>query len=218
MCEAYNNLIKRNKAWANKKKDIQPDYFSNIQLPQKPPFLYIGCSDSRMPLDAYTQTDPGQMFVHRNIANQVSLTDINFLSVLEYAVNVLKVHHIIVCGHYQCGGVEAAYSNKADGLVGNWVNPIRDQVLKYDEELNSIADINLRLNRLSELNVVQQVENLYKTTIVQRALETDPNQFQIHGWVLDLSTGLIVELDLPHGKWLQKGLVKREWMEKQNNE
>jgi carbonic anhydrase len=213
MSEAYNKLIKNNKAWAIEKKDSQPDYFTKIQLPQKPPFLYIGCSDSRMPLDTYTQTEPGQLFVHRNIANQVSLTDINFLSVLEYAVNVLKVKHIIVCGHYQCGGVEAAYSNIAEGLVGNWVNPIRDLVLKFDEELNNIKDRHLRLNRLSELNVMKQVENLYKTTIVQRALEVNTNQFQIHGWVLDLSNGLIVELDMPHERWLRKGLVKPAWIQ-----
>ncbi len=213
MSEAYNKLIDKNKAWAIEKKDTNPDYFTKIQLPQKPPFLYIGCSDSRMPLDTYTQTDPGQLFVHRNIANQVSLTDINFLSVLEYAVNVLKVKHIIVCGHYQCGGVEAAYSNKAEGLVGNWVNPIRDLVLKFDDELNNIKDRHLRLNRLSELNVMKQVENLYKTTIVQRALEANPDQFQIHGWVLDLSNGLIIELDMPHERWLRKGLVKPEWLE-----
>jgi carbonic anhydrase len=213
MSEAYKKLIDKNKAWAIEKKDTNPDYFTKIQLPQKPPFLYIGCSDSRMPLDTYTQTEPGQLFVHRNIANQVSLTDINFLSVLEYAVNVLKVKHIIVCGHYQCGGVEAAYSNIAEGLVGNWVNPIRDLVLKFDEELNTIKDRHLRLNRLSELNVMKQVENLYKTTIVQRALEANPDQFQIHGWVLDLSTGLIIELDMPHERWLRKGLVKSEWLE-----
>jgi carbonic anhydrase len=213
MSEAYKKLIKNNKAWAIEKNDTNPDYFTKIQLPQKPPFLYIGCSDSRMPLDTYTQTEPGQLFVHRNIANQVSLTDINFLSVLEYAVNVLKVKHIIVCGHYQCGGVEAAYSNIAEGLVGNWVNPIRDLVLKFDEELNTLKDRHLRLNRLSELNVMKQVENLYKTTIVQRALEANPDQFQIHGWVLDLSTGLIIELDMPHERWLRKGLVKPEWLE-----
>lgn len=213
MSEAYNKLIDKNKAWAIEKKDTNPDYFTKIQLPQKPPFLYIGCSDSRMPLDTYTQTDPGELFVHRNIANQVSLTDINFLSVLEYAVNVLKVKHIIVCGHYQCGGVEAAYSNIAEGLVGNWVNPIRDLVLKFDDELNNIKDRPLRLNRLSELNVMKQVENLYKTTIVQRALEANPDQFQVHGWVLDLSNGLIIELEMPHERWLRKGLVKPEWLE-----
>jgi carbonic anhydrase len=212
MNKAYKTLIQKNKEWALHKKQTSPEYFSKIQLPQKPPFLYIGCSDSRMPLDTYTQTEPGELFVHRNIANQVSLTDINFLSVLEYAVNVLKVKHIIVCGHYQCGGVEAAYLNQTGGLVGNWVNPIRDLVLKFEDELNAITNQTERLNRLAELNVAKQVENLFKTTVVQRALDENPGQFQIHGWVLDIGSGLIIELELPYERWLRKGIVKETWL------
>lgn len=213
MPETYHNLIRKNLQWAREKSKTKPEYFARLKQAQKPPFLYIGCSDSRMPLDTFTQTEPGELFVHRNIANQVSLTDINFLSVLEYAVKVLKVKHIIVCGHYQCGGVEAAYTNQADGLVGNWVNPIRELVLKFDHELQSIENLEDRLNRLSEINVVKQVENLYKTAVVQRTLSENPKQFQIHGWVLDLSTGLIKQLDMPWQRWLQKGLVKEDWRE-----
>ncbi len=213
MSEAYKNIISRNRQWAKGKAEANPGFFEKTRLPQKPPFLYIGCSDSRMPLDTYTQTEPGQLFVHRNIANQVSLTDINFLSVLEYAVTVLKVEHIIVCGHYQCGGVEAAYRNNVGGLVGNWVNPIRDLVLKFDDELNAISDMTERLNRLSELNVLMQVENIYKTAVVQRTLEANPQQFRVYGWVLDLSTGLIKELELPRERWLRKGLVQETWLD-----
>lgn len=211
MPETYQNLIRKNVLWAENKRKTNPDYFKRLKQAQKPPFLYIGCSDSRMPLDTFTQTEPGELFVHRNIANQVSLTDINFLSVLEYAITVLKVKHIIVCGHYQCGGVEAAYNNSADGLVGNWVNPIRDLVLKFEAELQAIENREERLNRLSEINVVKQVENLYKTAVVQRSLNNDPKQFQIHGWVLDLSSGLIRQLEMPWQRWLRKGLVMEDW-------
>lgn len=213
MPETYQNLIRKNLLWAQNKSKTNPDYFKRLKQSQKPPFLYIGCSDSRMPLDTFTQTEPGELFVHRNIANQVSLTDINFLSVLEYAVTVLKVKHIIVCGHYQCGGVEAAYTNSADGLVGNWVNPIRDLVLKFDAELQAIENREDRLNRLSEINVIKQAENLYKTAVVQRSLRKNPKQFQIHGWVLDLSSGMIRQLEMPWQRWLRKGLVREDWRE-----
>ncbi|MBS4057257.1 MAG: carbonic anhydrase [Bacteroidales bacterium] len=207
MAKQYKDLINNNRLWASEKKEKEPNYFSRLSLAQRPPFLYIGCSDSRMPLDTYTNTEPGELFVHRNIANQVSLTDINFLSVLEYAVNVLKVQHIIVCGHYHCGGIAAAYHGKVKGLVGNWTNPIRDLVLNYNSELNAIEDLDKRLDLLSELNVIQQVENLYKTNIVQHALQKCHAGFQIHAWVLDISTGLIKELELPMEAWKNKGLI-----------
>jgi len=207
MPQRYDELIKNNQIWANQKQQTMPEYFARLSHSQKPPFLYIGCSDSRMPLDTFTQTEPGELFVHRNIANQVSVTDINFLSVLDYAVNVLKVKHVIVCGHYRCGGVAAAYEGKVKGLVGNWINPIRELVLDYNAELNLIDEIEQRLDRLSELNVIKQVENLYKTSIVQHALAECNVCFQIHGWVLDLKTGLIKELELPLEQWKAKGLV-----------
>ncbi|PKP53303.1 MAG: carbonic anhydrase [Bacteroidetes bacterium HGW-Bacteroidetes-1] len=193
----YQSLISSNKAWAKKKKLQDSEYFNKLSLKQTPQFLYIGCSDSRMPLDTFTATEPGELFVHRNIANQVSLTDINFLSVLDYAVNVLKVKHIIVCGHYGCGGVSAAYDGKSSGLVANWISPIRDLSIEHEAELNAIESEELRLNRLSELNVLRQVENIYKTHVIQRALEKCHMDFQIHGWVLDLSTGHIIELEIP---------------------
>ncbi len=195
----YQHLISNNLKWAAQKKAAEPGYFEKLSMRQQPNFLYIGCSDSRMPLDTFTSTEPGELFVHRNIANQVSITDINFLSVLDYAVHVLKVKHIIVCGHYNCGGVTAAYKGQATGLVGNWISPIRDLAKEYAAELESIENETLRLNRLSELNVIRQVENLYKTHVVQRALQKCHSDFQIHAWVLDLSSGHIIELPLPDG-------------------
>ncbi len=192
----YSHLISNNRKWADSKKNANPDYFNTLSLRQQPNFLYIGCSDSRMPLDTYTSTEPGELFVHRNIANQVSITDINLLSVLDYAVNVLIVKHVIVCGHYDCGGIQAAYRGSATGLVGNWISPIRDLAREFKAELDSIANENHRMNRLSELNVIRQTENLMKTHVIQRALKNCSACFEIHAWVLDLSTGLIKELDI----------------------
>lgn len=194
MPQTYHNLIENNKSWAINKQNNDPEYFKRLSLRQTPPFLYVGCSDSRMPLDTYTQTEPGELFVHRNIANQVSITDINFLSVLDYAVNVLKVKHVIVCGHYGCGGVEAAYHGKATGLVGNWISPIRDLALEHQTELDMIENEREKLNRLVELNVRKQVSNLFKTNVIQNALRSGEVHFQVHGWVLDLSSGLIIDL------------------------
>ncbi len=191
----YSHLIANNLQWAERKKDANPNYFNQLSLRQQPNFLYIGCSDSRMPLDTFTNTEPGELFVHRNIANQVSITDINLLSVLDYAVNVLKVKHVIVCGHYDCGGIHAAYTGNAGGLVGNWISPIRDLAREHKAELDAISNEKQRMNRLSELNVINQVENLKKTHVVQQALQNCDRCFEIHAWVLDLSTGLIKELE-----------------------
>jgi carbonic anhydrase len=195
MPQNYLQLIANNKKWAKQKKENNPDYFTKLRLRQEPNFLYIGCSDSRMPLDTFTQTEPGELFVHRNIANQVSITDINFLSVLDYAVNVLRVKHIVVCGHYGCGGVNAAYHAKATGLVGNWISPIRDIAREHKDELDAIQEEEKRMDRLSELNVIKQVGNLCKTHVIQQAVAEGKIDFQIHAWILDLSNGLIKELD-----------------------
>lgn len=196
MPQNYKQLIENNKIWAKLKKESNPEYFNKLKLRQEPHFLYIGCSDSRMPLDTFTQTEPGELFVHRNIANQVSITDINFLSVLDYAVNVLHVKHIVVCGHYGCGGVAAAFHGKATGLVGNWISPIRDIAREHKEELDSILNEEKQLDRLSELNVLKQVGNLCKTHVIQQAAKEGKIDFQIHAWMLDLSTGLIKELEV----------------------
>lgn len=189
-------LLKNNQSWAAKKLAIEPEYFNKLSVGQKPPYLYIGCSDSRMPLTKFTQTEPGEIFVHRNIANQVSLTDINFLSILDYAIAHLEVRHIIVCGHYGCGGIKAALEGHTTGLVDNWVNPIREVYLQKKVEIDSLSTREKKINRLAELNVIVQVKNLYQTSILRKCLREN-NAPQIHGWVINLQTGLIEDLQVP---------------------
>ncbi len=205
---SYKDLLNNNKNWAQQQLEINPQVFEILSQSQKPPFLYIGCSDSRMPLDTYTQTRPGEMFVHRNIANQISLTDMNILSVLEYALMQLKIKEVIVCGHYQCGGIAAAYHNNASNTVENWIRPIKDILIDNKKELDSISDTNDKLNRISELNVIRQIETLLKTSAMEKILEQDKkNELHVHGWVLDLKHGAIKELELPIGLWQEKGLL-----------
>jgi carbonic anhydrase len=204
---SYEDLIQKNGQWAADKLRQSPAYFDLLSEYQKPPFLFIGCSDSRMPIDTFTQTEPGELFIHRNIANQISLTDMNFLSVLEYAIEVLKVKHIIVCGHYNCGGVEAAYYNRARGLTENWVTQIKDIVREHAPELDAIADTELRLNRLSELNVVAQVKNIFKVSALERLIEQNEYYPTVHGWVLNLRKGLIKDIELPLAQWKREGIV-----------
>ncbi len=159
---SIDELFRNNQAWVAEKLAIQSTYFQELSKGQTPPFLYIGCSDSRLPLTNLTRTEPGELFVHRNIANQVSLTDINFLAVLEYAILHLKVEHIIVCGHYDCGGIKAALEGRTIGILDNWVNPIRELYLHKQEEIDALPTREERLNRLAEINVVAQVKNLTK--------------------------------------------------------
>ena len=193
-------LLENNRSWVAEKLTSEPDYFNQLAAEQKPPYLYVGCSDSRMPLTLYTKTEPGEIFVHRNIANQVSLTDINFLSVLDYAISHLRVQHIIVCGHYGCGGIQAALEGSTTGLVDNWVNPIRELYLQKKLEIDSLSTREERINRLAELNVIAQVKNLYQTSILRKCLRED-NAPQIHGWVLNLKTGLIKDMQLKTSEW-----------------
>lgn len=193
MDKAYQKLIDGNRRFALEKKFDDPEYFKKLSLGQKPDYLWIGCSDSRVPANEVTSTESGEMFVHRNIANVVVHTDFNLMSVLEYAVNVLQVKHIIVCGHYGCGGVRAAMTNKSYGLVDNWLRNIKDVYNKNAEELNAINDEDKRTDRLTELNVIEQVQHLAKTKIVQSAW-AEGRQLQIHGWVYGLNSGLITEL------------------------
>ncbi|MDJ0594078.1 MAG: carbonic anhydrase [Pleurocapsa sp. MO_226.B13] len=193
-------LLKNNRAWVAEKLASQPEYFSELSRGQKPPYLYVGCSDSRMPLTRYTKTEPGEIFVHRNIANQVSLTDINFLSILDYAIANLRVEHIIVCGHYGCGGIQAALEGNTTGLVDNWVNPIRELYLQNQTEIDCLTTREERINRLAELNVIAQVKNLYQTSILRKCMRED-NAPQIHGWVLNLKTGLIKDMQIKTSEW-----------------
>ncbi|GAB1542332.1 carbonate dehydratase [Scytonema sp. NUACC21] len=198
---SIDELLKNNQAWVAEKLALEPTYFQELARGQKPPYLYIGCSDSRLPLTNFTRTEPGELFVHRNIANQVSLTDINFLAVLEYAINYLEIEHIIVCGHYGCGGIKAALEGKTTGIIDNWVNPIRELYLQQKEGIDSLPTKEERLNRLAEINVLAQVKNLFQTSIMRKALY-EQKAPTVHGWVLNISSGLIKDLQVSTKQWL----------------
>jgi carbonic anhydrase len=193
MEKSYLRLLENNKAWVNEKNKVDPDFFTSLSKGQSPEYLWIGCSDSRVPANEITGTKPGEIFVHRNIANMVVHSDMNMLSVLSYAVEVLKVKHIIVCGHYGCGGVIAAMGNKQFGLIDNWLRHIKDVYRYHHVELDAIVDQTARARRFVEVNVVEQVHDLGKTSIVQNAWMND-QPLHIHGWVYDLNDGLINDL------------------------
>jgi carbonic anhydrase len=192
MDNSYNKLLKGNKKWAAEQITKDPDYFEKLMPAQKPEYLWIGCSDSRVPAETITGATPGEIFVHRNIANLVVHTDLNLLSVVEFAVKILKVKHIILCGHYGCGGVRSSLENIAYGYVDNWLRNIKEIYVRNAEELDKIQDAEARVNRLVEINVIEQVKNLCKTKVVQKALEK--KSIQVHGWVYGMQDGLIKEL------------------------
>lgn len=196
MEQSYQKLIEGNKLYAMSKKFDDPEYFKKLSLGQKPDYLWVGCSDSRVPANEVTNTASGEIFVHRNIANLVVHTDSNLLSVLEYAVKYLEVKHIIVCGHYGCGGVRASMSNDYHGFVDNWLRNIKDVYSRNSKELDAIEDLDKRADRLTELNVIEQVRNLAKTTIVQEAWKT--RALHLHGWVYGINSGLITDLSVIH--------------------
>ena len=189
----YDNLLINNKAWAEEMIANDKDYFIKLSKAQSPPLLWIGCSDSRVPANVITGTLSGEIFVHRNIANMVVHTDMNMLSVLDYAVNHLKVKHVVVCGHYGCGGVEAAMSNKSLGLINKWIRNIKEVYRENYTELNKIKDEKKRFDRLVELNVIAQVYDLAKTSIVQQSWKNESG-LELHGWVYGLENGLIKDL------------------------
>jgi carbonic anhydrase len=191
----YNKLLENNKEWVARKIKQDPDYFNRLANGQKPPVLWIGCSDSRVPANEIIGAEPGEVFVHRNIANMVVHSDMNLLSVLDYAVNVLQVKHIIVCGHYGCGGVQTAMTNKHVGIIDNWIRHIKDVYRFHQKELNEIEDEKARFNRFVELNVMEQVLDLAKTSIVQGAWESG-QEVHVHGWVYDVKDGLINDLKI----------------------
>lgn len=191
----YKKLIENNREWVAKKTAQDPDFFNRLSKGQQPPLLWIGCADSRVPANEIIGADPGEVFVHRNIANMVVHTDMNMLSVLDYAVNVLKVKHVIVCGHYGCGGVAAAMTNKHIGLIDNWIRHIKDVYRFHMDELNAIEDEGTRLNRFIELNVFEQVLDLAKTSIIQTAWERG-QEVHLHGWVYDIKDGLVKDLEV----------------------
>ena len=193
MEKSYLRLLENNKNWVKEQLELDPNFFENLSKGQTPEYLWIGCSDSRVPANQITGTEPGEVFVHRNIANMVVHSDMNMLSVLSYAVDVLKVKHIIVCGHYGCGGVIAAMKNQQFGLIDNWLRHIKDVYRYHHVELDAIEDENLRARRFVEVNVQEQVHDLGKTSIVQNAWKRG-QQLHLHGWAYDIHDGLINDL------------------------
>lgn len=193
--DAYKKLLLGNKAWVAEKLAVRADYFERTATTQTPAYLWIGCSDSRVPAEDVTGTEPGELFVHRNIANLVIHTDFNMLSVLQYAVQVLEVKHIIVCGHYGCGGVKNAMTNRSLGLINKWLRNIKDVYRLHRRDLEAIAEPENRLNRLVEFSVTEQVQHLAETSIVQEAWHHHKRPY-LHGWVYDLKTGFLKELAL----------------------
>jgi carbonic anhydrase len=195
--DSYKKLLLANQAWVQDKLNVHPDYFSHHMSHQKPEFMWIGCSDSRVPAEDITGAEPGELFVHRNIANLVVHTDLNMLSVLQYAVEVLEVRHIIVCGHYDCGGVKNAMTRHNLGLINKWLRHIKDTYRLHSRELETIADPQARLDRLVEINVSEQVQNLAQTSIVQSAWHKHQRPV-IHGWIFDLRSGFLKEIAALH--------------------
>lgn len=201
--DSYRRLLLNNMAWVEDKLNLRPDYFTRHSLVQRPEFLWIGCSDSRVPAEEVTGVEPGELFVHRNVANLVIHTDFNMLSVVQYAVEVLKVRHIIVCGHYGCGGVKTALSRQHLGLINKWLRHIKDVYRLHAAELDALPEGDARTNRLIELNVAEQVNHLAELSFVQRAWKTEARPM-LHGWIYDIHSGrlkTVCKIDpgqLPH--------------------
>ena len=197
--KSYERLLLENKAWAAEKVQDDPEFFSRLSHLQTPEFLWIGCSDSRVPANEITGTQPGEIFVHRNIANMVVHTDLNLLSVLQYAVEVLHVKHIIVCGHYGCGGVKAALTQHSLGIINKWLRNIKDVYRYHREEIDGLETDEQRVDKLIELNVTEQVLNLAKTSIVQKSWKEN-NYPHLHGWVYSIENGIIKPIfEMPAG-------------------
>lgn len=190
--KSLEHILKRNLEWANAVTAVDPEFFSNLSNQQNPEYLWIGCSDSRVPANQIIDLPPGEVFVHRNIANVVVHTDLNCLSVIQYAVEVLKVNHIIVCGHYDCGGIKAAMDGQQHGLIDNWLRHIRDVRRFHADKLEGL-DQDEKLDALCELNVVEQVTNVCNSTIVQNAWRTGAN-LAVHGWIYNIKNGLLHDL------------------------
>ncbi|MEZ4700530.1 MAG: carbonate dehydratase [Rhodothermales bacterium] len=188
-------LFENNRSWAREVHFNDPYFFDKLATQQSPEYLWIGCADSRVPANQIVHLLPGELFVHRNIANMVIHTDLNCLSVMQYAVDVLGVKHIIVCGHYGCGGVRAALDNRRLGLIDNWLRHIQDVMYKHEEQLNEMEDYTARFDRLCELNVIEQMLNVCQTTVVQEAWERKQD-LSIHGWIYRLTDGLLRDLSV----------------------
>ena len=188
-------LLQNNRAWAADRIKRDPTFFTRLEKQQAPEFLWIGCSDSRVPANEIVGLDPGELFVHRNVANLVVHTDLNCLSVLQFAVDVLKVKHVIVCGHYGCGGIRASLEKDQHGLIDNWLRHVQDVARAHEAKLEAMPDLDARVDKLCELNVIDQVQNVARTTIVQDAWRRG-HAVQLHGWVYGLKDGLISDLGI----------------------
>ncbi len=195
MSDFYKKIIDNNKIWVEQCLEKDPNYFKDLSKGQNPPLLWIGCSDSRVPANEIIGAKPGEVFVHRNIANMVIHSDMNMLSVLDYAINVLKVKHVIVCGHYGCGGVKAAMGNDSIGIIDNWIRHIKDIYRLHHSFLDSIEDEEERFNAFVEVNVKEQVFDLAKTSIVQSAWKNG-QAVTLHGWAYGLNSGIVTDLDV----------------------
>jgi carbonic anhydrase len=188
-------LFDQNKKWAKKVKDAEPDFFLKLSTQQNPQYLWIGCSDSRVPANQIVDLPPGEIFVHRNIANVVVHTDLNCLSVIQYAVEILKVKHIIVCGHYGCGGIAAAMESKDHGLIDNWLQNIKDVHRYHKDKIDLLNTDKEKINQMCELNVIEQVSNVCHTTIVQGAWKAG-QELTVHGWIYNIEDGILRDLDV----------------------
>ena len=194
----YKKILDNNKLWVESQLAIDKEYFKDLAKGQQPPLLWIGCSDSRVPANEIIGAKPGEVFVHRNIANMVIHSDMNMLSVLDYAVNVLKVKHVIVCGHYGCGGVKAAMGNQSIGLIDNWIRHIKDVYRLHEHYLNTFEDEEERFNKFVEVNAQEQVFDLAKTSIVQNAWKNGQD-LTLHGWTYGLNSGYVTDLGVNMG-------------------
>ena len=194
-------VFENNKNWIAGKLQLDKEYFENLAKGQSPEILYIGCSDSRVPIEGIIGAEPGEVFVHRNVANVVDTTDVNLMSVVNYAVAHLKVKHLVVCGHYGCGGVKAAMGNADLGIINPWLKNIKDVYRIHQAELDAISDENARYERLIELNVQEQCINVIKNPEVQQAYQV--GNLQLHGWVFDIKTGELIDLKLDIPKLLE---------------
>jgi carbonic anhydrase len=197
--DRLSKLLDNNRAWAAERVQRDPTFFARLAQQQAPEFLWIGCSDSRVPANEIVGLDPGELFVHRNVANVVVHTDLNCLSVLQFAVDVLKVKHVIVCGHYGCGGIRAALENNSHGLIDNWLRHVQDVARAHEKKLNSMPDMESVVDKLCELNVIDQVQNVARTTIVQDAWRRG-HDVELHGWIYGLKDGLITDLGIQINK------------------
>lgn len=201
--DKYNQIFKHNKEWVENRSQKDKDLFEKLNKDQNPDFLYIGCSDSRVPANIITGLDIGDLFVHRNIANLVTNNDLNMLSVIQYAIDFLKVKHIVVCGHYGCGGIQAALQQDSFGLLDNWLRNIRDVYRIHYNELEEFTDQDKKLRRLTELNVIEQCINVIKTSYVQKSYIK--NGFPtVHGWIYDLKNGELIDMNIDFKKTLKK--------------